>query len=338
MTMPGTTSGREQGNTRRDTPDDGARRDYRPGGADDSASAFATVKRTATEFNEDNLMDWAAALTYYGLLSLFPALIALVSVVGLFGDPQSTTQKVTDIVTQIGPESAAQTFSGPIESITSNRGAAGILLVVGLLTALWSASGYIGAFMRASNVIYETPEGRPFWKLRPLQILVTLIMVILLALLALALVLTGPLAEAVAEPLGIGDAAVTAWDIAKWPVMLAVVVAMIAVLYYASPNVKVRGFMWVTPGSVLAVAVWSVASAAFAFYVANFGSYDKTYGSLGGVVVMLIWLWITNLALLFGHELNAERERSHELAEGEPRAEKEIQLEPRSEPKEQRTT
>jgi membrane protein len=338
MTMPGTTSGREQGNTRRHTPDDGARRDYRPGGADDSPSALATLKRTATEFNEDNLMDWAAALTYYGLLSLFPALIALVSIVGLFGDPQSTTQKVTDIVTQIGPESAAQTFSGPIESITSNRGAAGILFVVGLLTALWSASGYIGAFMRASNVVYETPEGRPFWKLRPLQILVTLVMVILLALLALALLLTGPLAEAVAEPLGVGDAAVTGWDIAKWPVMLAVVVAMIAVLYYASPNVKLRGFRWVTPGSIAAVIVWLIASAAFAFYVANFGSYDKTYGALGGVVVMLVWLWITNLALLFGHELNAERERSQELAEGKSRAEKEIQLEPRSEPKEQRTT
>ena len=335
--MAGTTSGGQR-DTRRDNQDDGARRDYRPTGANDGTSGFATLKRTATEFREDNLMDWAAALTYYGLLSLFPALIALVSIVGVFGDPQSTTQKLTDVVTQIGPESAAQTFSGPIESITSNRSAAGILFVVGLVVALWSASGYIGAFMRASNVVYETPEGRPFWKLRPLQILVTLIMVILLALLALALVLTGPLAEAVAEPLGIGDAAVTAWDIAKWPVMLAVVVMMIAVLYYASPNVKLRGFRWVTPGSIVAVVVWLIASAAFAFFVANFGAYDKTYGALGGVVVMLMWLWITNLALLFGHELNAERERSRELAEGRPRAEKEIQLEPRDEPKEQRTT
>ena len=317
---------------------DRARRDYRPHGADDRPSLFATLKRTATEFSEDNLMDWAAALTYYGLLALFPALIALVSIVGLFADPQSTTQKVTDIVTQIGPDSAAQTFSGPIESITSNRSAAGILFVVGLAIALWAASGYVGAFMRASNIVFETPEGRPFWKLRPLQMLVALVMVILLALLALALVLTGPLAEAVAEPLGIGDAAVTAWDIAKWPVMLAVVVGMISVLYYASPNVKLRGFKWVTPGSIVAVVVWLIASAGFAFYVANFGSYDETYGTLGGVVVMLIWLWITNLALLFGHELNAERERSHELAEGKPRAEKEIQLEPRSEPKEQRTT
>ncbi len=317
---------------------DRARRDYRPHGADDRPSLFATLKRTATEFSEDNLMDWAAALTYYGLLALFPALIALVSIVGLVADPQSTTQKVTDIVTQIGPDSAAQTFSGPIESITSNRSAAGILFVVGLAIALWAASGYVGAFMRASNIVFETPEGRPFWKLRPLQMLVALVMVILLALLALALVLTGPLAEAVAEPLGIGDAAVTAWDIAKWPVMLAVVVAMISVLYYASPNVKLRGFKWVTPGSIVAVVVWLIASAGFAFYVGNFGSYDETYGTLGGVVVMLIWLWITNLALLFGHELNAERERSHELAEGKTRAEKEIQLEPRSEPKEQRTT
>ena len=317
---------------------DAVRRDYRPHGADERPTMFATLKRTATEFSEDNLTDWAAALTYYGLLALFPALIALVSIVGLFADPQSTTEKVTDVVTQIGPESAAQTFSGPIESITSNRGAAGILFVVGLLVALWSASNYVGAFMRASNVIYETPEGRPFWKLRPLQMLVTLVMVILLALLALALVLTGPLAEAVAEPLGIGDAAVTAWDIAKWPVMLVVVIGMIAVLHYASPNVKLRGFKWVTPGTIVAVVVWLVASAGFAFYVANFGSYDKTYGALGGVVVMMIWLWITNLALLFGHELNAERERSQELAEGRPRADKEIQLEPRSAPKEQRTT
>ena len=318
--------------------EDRARRDYRPHGADERPSLFATLKRTATEFREDNLSDWAAALTYYGLLSLFPALIALVSIVGLFADPESTTQKVTDIVTQIGPQSAADTFSGPIESITSNRGAAGVLFVVGLLVALWSASNYVGAFMRASNIVYETPEGRPFWKLRPLQILVTLAMLVLLALLALALVLTGPLAEAVAEPLGISDAAVTAWDIAKWPVMLVVVLTMIDVLYYASPNVKLRGFKWVTPGSVVALVVWLVASAGFAFYVANFGAYDKTYGSLGGVVVMLVWLWITNLALLFGHELNAERERRQELAEGRTRAEKEIQLEPRSEPRDQRTT
>jgi membrane protein len=317
---------------------DEARRDYRPHGTEQKTTAWATLKRTFTEFQEDNLTDWAAALTYYGLLALFPALIALVSLIGLVADPQETTRKVTEIVTQVGPESAADTFAGPIESITSNRSASGLLLILGLATALWSASGYVGGFIRASNIIYETPEGRPFWKLRPLQVLVTLLMVLLLAMLALALVLTGPLAEAVAGPLGIGDAAVTAWDIAKWPVMLAVVVVMIAILYYASPNAKLRGFRWVTPGSVVAIVTWLLASAAFALYVANFGSYDKTYGTLGGVVVMLMWLWITNLALLFGHQLNAERERSLELEEGWPRADKEIQLEPRDEPKEERTT
>jgi membrane protein len=315
-----------------------ARRDYRPTGQKASSSLFATLKRTATEFSEDNLSDWAAALTYYGLLALFPALIALVSIVGLFADPQTTTQKITEIVTQIGPSTSAQTFAGPIKSITSNQSAAGILFVVGLVGALWAASGYVGAFMRASNVIYETPEGRPIWKLRPLQMLVTLAIVILVAILALALVLTGPIVDAVAGPLGISSTATTIWDIAKWPVMLAIVLAIIAVLYYSTPNVKLRGFKWVTPGSILAVVVWLVASAAFAFYVANFGSYDKTYGTLGGVVVMLVWLWITNLALLFGHELNAERERSIEISEGTLRAEKEIQLEPRSEPKTQRTT
>jgi membrane protein len=314
------------------------RADYRPAGGDGKSSLFATVKRTFTEFSEDNMSDWAAALTYYGLLSLFPALIALVSIVGLVGDPAATTKAVTDMVTKLGPSSAADTFAGPIKSITSHRGTAGILFVVGLGTALWSASGYVGAFMRAANIIYETPEGRPFWKLRPLQILVTLVMLILLALVALALVLTGPVVTAVAGPLGIGSTAVTVWDIAKWPVLLAVVVTMFAVLFYSAPNVKLAGFKWVTPGALLAIVLWLVASAAFAFYVANFGSYDKTYGTLGGLVCLLVWLWITNVALLLGMELNSERERSRELDAGMPGADRELQLDARSAPKRQKTT
>jgi membrane protein len=314
------------------------RMDYRPTGADARTGSFPTLKRTVLEFREDGMTDWAAALTYYGLLALFPALIALVSIVGLFGDPAATTRKLTDIVTAIGPSTAADTFSGPIRSITSDRGAAGILFVVGLAVALWSASAYIGAFMRASNVVYETPEGRPFWKLRPLQILVTLVMVVLLALLALALVLTGPVVDQVAGPLGVSNAATTAWDIAKWPVMLAVVILMVGVLYHASPNVELPGFKWVTPGAIVAVVIWLVASALFALYVANFGAYDKTYGALGGVVVLLIWLWITNLALLFGLELNAERERNRELEAGVPGAERELQLDARDAPKRKRTT
>jgi membrane protein len=314
------------------------RADYRPVGADERPSLLGTVKRTVTEFREDNMSDWAAALTYYGLLSLFPALIALVSIVGLVGDPASTTRTVTDIVTKLGPSSAADTFAEPIKSITSHRSAAGVLLVVGLATALWSASSYVGAFMRAANVIYETPEGRPFWKLRPLQVLVTLVMLLLLAAVALALVLTGPVVDAVAGPLGIGSTAVSIWNIAKWPVLLAVVVTMFAVLFYAAPNVKLAGFRWVTPGALFAIVLWLIASAAFAFYVANFGSYDKTYGALGGVVCLLVWFWITNVALLLGMELNSERERGRELSAGVHGADRELQLDARSVPKRQQTT
>jgi membrane protein len=314
------------------------RSDYAPEGTDPGTGWWPTIKRTAKEFQEDNMTDWAASLTYYGLLSLFPALIAMVSLIGIFGDPKSTTESLTEIISEIGPASAAETFQGPIKSITESSGTAGIALVLGILAALWSASGYTGAFMRASNVIYETPEGRPFWKLRPLQLLVTFAMIVLVTLLAVSLVLSGPVVEAVAGPLGIGKTAVDVWNIAKWPVMALVFLAMIAVLYYASPNVKLRGFKWVTVGSLVAIVVWIVASALFALYVANFSSYNKTYGTLGGLIALLVWFWISNLAILFGHELNAERERSLELAERRPRAEREIQLEPRDEPKNQETT
>ncbi len=314
------------------------RREYRPLGWGPDSSLAATLKRTGSEFLEDNLTDWAAALTYYGLLSLFPALIALVSLLGLFGDPKGTTESLTEIITEIGPDSAAETFSGPIESITENRGAASVALVVGLGVALWSASGYVGAFMRAANVIYETPEGRPFWKKRPLQLAVTLAMILLLALLAIGLVMTGPIVDAVAEPLGIGHTAVEIWDIAKWPVMALVFLLMVGVLYYAAPNVKQRGLLWVSPGAVVAIVVWVIASAGFSFYVANFGSYDKTYGTLAGFIVLLIWFWITNIAILFGLQLNAEIERSRQIEEGRPRAEREIQLEPRDEPQPPRSS
>ena len=292
-----------------------------------------TVRRTIAEFKEDNLSDSAAALTYYSVLSIFPALIALVSIVGLVGDPKTVTNALTDVVSSIGPASAVDTFKGPIEETTSSRGSAGVLLIVGIATALWTASGYVGAFMRASNLIYEVEEGRSFVKLRPLQMLVTLVLVLLLALVLVALVLTGPVAEQVGSAVGLSSAAVTVWNIAKWPVLLAMVLFMIALLYYSSPNAKLPGFKWVTPGSLLAIVVWLIASAAFAFYVANFGSYNKTYGALGGVVVFLVWLWITNVAILLGAELNAERERSRELERGIPGAERELQLEHRSEPK-----
>lgn len=289
-------------------------------------SWFGVLKRSAKEFQGDNLTDWAAALTYYGVLSLFPAIIALVSVIGLIGP--SATQPLLDNIAPLTPGPAKEIISGAVTQLASGRSSAGLAFVLGLAGALWSASGYVGAFARASNAIYEVGEGRPFWKLRPIQIAITTVMILLLAACALAVVVTGPVAQQVGNVVGAGSAAVTAWDIAKWPIIALVVVTMISILYYAAPNVKQPGFRWITVGGVIALVIWIVASAAFAFYVANFSSYNKTYGTLGGVVAFLVWLWISNLAILFGAEVNAELERGRELEAGMP-AEREIQVEPR---------
>jgi len=300
-------------------------------------SLFATLKRTFSEFLEDGMIDWAAALTYYGLLSLFPALIALVSIIGLVADPQTTTEKLTEIVGNLGPDSAVDSFSGPISSIASSKGSSGLALIIGLALAIWSASGYIGAFSRASNVVYEVREGRPFTKLRPTQLLVTLAMILILACLAIGLVMTGPVVDAVAEPFGIGATALDIWNIAKWPVMVAMVLLLFAVLYHSSPNVKLPGFRLITPGAVVALGIWVLASAAFAAYVGNFSSYNETYGTLGGFVALLVWFWISNLAVLFGLELNSEFERNREFKSELAGAEHQIQLEPRNDPKPKKT-
>jgi membrane protein len=289
---------------------------------------WAIIKRTVKAFRNDNLTDWAAALTYYAVLAIFPALIALISILGLVGE--SATQPLLDNLAELAPGPAGDILSGAIEELTASP-TAGIALIVGLLGALWSASGYVGGFLRASNTIYEVEEGRPFWRLRPLQIGVTTLMILLLALCAVAVVVTGPLAEQLGDVVGVGDTAVTVWDIAKWPVIALAVITMISVLYYATPNVKQPGFRWITPGGALALSVWVLASAGFAFYIANFGSYNATYGSLAGVIIFLVWLWITNLAILLGAELDAELERERELAAGIPE-EKTIALEHRRAP------
>jgi membrane protein len=293
-------------------------------------SWMGVLKRTFKEFKNDNLTDWAAALTYYAVLAIFPAIIALVSIIGLIGP--SATQPLLDNLGALAPGPANDILSGAVKEVANGRGSAGLAFVLGIVLALWSASGYVGAFARASNAIYEVGEGRPFWKLRPIQLAVTTIMVLLLAVCAIAVVVTGPIAKQLGDVVGAGSAAVIAWDIAKWPVIALVVITMFSILYYAAPNVKQPGFHWITPGGVVALLVWLIASAAFAVYAASFSSYNKTYGALGGVVAFLVWLWISNLAVLLGAELNAELERGRELQAGMP-AEREIQLEPRDEPK-----
>ena len=289
-------------------------------------SWWGALKRTVGEFRRDNLTDWAAALTYYGVLSIFPALLVLVSVVGLIGS--SATQPLLDNLGSFAPGAAKDIVGNAIRGLEASKGAAGVLFIVGLLGALWSASGYIAAFMRASNAIWDVEEARPIWWTLPLRIGITVVVVVLLAVSAIAVVLTGPLAENAGGLLGLGGAVVTAWDIAKWPVLLLIVSGIFALLYYPAPNVRQPGFRWLTPGGVLAVCVWIVASAAFAAYVANFGSYNKTYGSLGAVIIFLVWLWISNVALLLGAELNAELARSRAIETGHPEEEEPF-LEPR---------
>ena len=298
------------------------------------ASWQDTLKRTLREAKEDKLNHWGAALTYYAVLSMFPAVLVLVSLVGLFAEPARVTKVMTDTVSQLGPTTAARTFQGPIESITAHRGTAGIMFVVGIVAALWAASGYVSAFADACNTIYEVDEGRPFWKLKPLQLLVTFVIIMLAAIVALTLVLSGPIVGALGSSLGISGTVLTAWRFAKWPMMLALVLVIFGVQYYTAPNAKVTGLRWVTGGAVLALLTWIVASIALALYAANFGSYDKTYGTLGGVVVFLIWLWVTNIAILLGAEFNAETERARQVETGVPGAERRLRLGEREKPSE----
>jgi membrane protein len=290
-------------------------------------SWFGVLRRTGAEFREDNLTDWAAALTYYAVLAIFPALIVLVSVLGLIGE--SATQPLIDNLGKVAPGPAKEIFTSAIENIQGSKGAAGVFFVIGLLGALWSASGYIAAFMRASNAIYDIEEGRPLWKTLPLRVGLTVLLMVLTAVSAIGVTLSGGLAKEAGNLIGVGDTAIDVWNIAKWPVLLLFVSFMFAVLYWAAPNVKQPGFRWITPGGVLAVIGWVIASVAFAFYVSNFGSYNKTYGALAGPIVFLVWLWVSNIVILLGAEFNAELERGRAIEGGMRPEDTEPFVEPR---------
>ncbi|MFD3786873.1 YihY/virulence factor BrkB family protein [Streptomyces cyaneofuscatus] len=286
----------------------------------------AVLRGTLKEFKDDELADRAAALTYYGVLALFPALLVLVSLLGLAGE--SATQQVLKNLRKLAPGSARDVISDAVEQLQGNAGVGSFMAIAGLAVAVWSASGYVAGFIRTSNAIYDMPEGRPVWKVLPLRLALTVTLMVLACAGALIVVFSGGLARQAGAALGIGDTPLAIWSIAKWPVLVLLVTVMIAVLYWAAPNAKGRGFTWVTPGSFLALVIWLAASAGFAFYVANFASYNKTYGALAGVVVFLVWLWITNLAILLGLEFDAEMARQRAIAGGHPKDE-EPYVEPR---------
>lgn len=289
----------------------------------------AVLKGTLREFQDDELTDRAAALTYYGVLALFPALLVLVSILGMTG--KSTTDKLLDQVNDLAPGSVGDIVTNAVHQLQGSGGIGSIMAVVGIVLALWSASGYIAAFIRTANAVYDMPEGLPVWKVLPLRLGVTVVLMVLAVISSCIVVFTGGIAKRAGDALGLGDTALTVWSIAKWPVLVVLVTIMIAILYWATPNAKVRGFRWITPGSALALLIWLVASAGFAFYVANFGSYNKTYGTMAGVIVFLVWLWISNLAILLGLEFDAETARQRAVAGGLPPDE-----EPYAEPRDTR--
>lgn len=295
---------------------------------DVAAPAWGYVlKRTLAEFTKDRCTHLAAALTYYALLSLFPAILALVSTLGLVGQGQQTVEALLGIVESAGGGGVADTLRDPLTQLADAPGA-GLAFVIGLAGAIWSASGYVTAFAHSMNVIYEVEEGRPIWKLRPIMLAITVLLLLIAMIMVLLLVVSGPIAESIGDALGLGEVAVTVWSIAKWPVLVAFAVLLIAVLYHATPNVQQPKMRWISPGGIVGLVVLALASLGFFFYVANFGNYDRTYGSIGGVIVLLLWLWIVNLALLFGAEFDAELERGRQL-QGGIDAEEDIQLPPR---------
>jgi membrane protein len=287
-----------------------------------------TFRKTLHEFTFDQCTDIAAALTYYAVLSIFPALIALISLLGLFGQGQKSVNTILQVLGSVAPAQALKVLKGPIEGFV-NSPASGFALVFGIVLAIWSASGYVGAFTRAMNRVYEIDEGRPFWKLKPMQLLVTVIGIVLLLIVVLMLVISGPVTQAIGNAIGLAGPVQAVWEIAKWPVIAIILVVMVAILYYATPNVKQPKFRWMSIGAAVALLVLVLASVLFAFYVTTFSNYAKNYGSLAGVVIFLLWLWIANLALLFGAELDAEVERGRQLRGGIEGAEDDIQLPPR---------
>lgn len=278
---------------------------------------FGVLKRTVTEFIDDDLNDRAASLTYYGILSIFPGLLVFVSGLGLLG--KSTTDEVLVNLQELTPGPAREIISTGIKNLQDNPRAAGVLAIVGLLIAFYSATSYIGGFMRAANAIYDVPEGRPLWKTLPIQLAFTALTGIFFAASALSVVFTGKLAQGAGRALGLERQTVQIFDIVKWPILVIVAGMLIALLYWAAPNARQGGLRWITPGSVLAVLVWVIVSAGFAIYISKFDSYNKTYGTLGGVIIFLVWLWLTNVAILLGAEFDAELNRARAIAAGLPR-------------------
>ncbi|QFU98546.1 Putative ribonuclease-like protein YfkH [Luteimicrobium xylanilyticum] len=282
------------------------------------------AKRSIREFQSDGGQDLAAALTFYAVLAAAPATVALVSLLGFVGDPEKAINDTLDSIRDFAPPQTLDQVESFIRPIAGSTGS-GWALVIGLVLALWSASGFVGAFGRAMNRVYGVPEGRPVWKLRPWLLLVTAVVFVIVVAIIAAMVLSGSIARQVGDLVGLSSTAVTVWNVVKWPVIVILAVLLVALLYWATPNVKQTKFRWISPGALVALVIAAVATLLFGFYVGHAANYNATYGTLAGLFILLLWIYILNMVLILGAEVDAELERGRELQAGVA-AEEDIQL------------
>lgn len=285
-------------------------------------------KRSLAEFTQDGCTDLAASLTYFTVLSVFPGLLAVVSLLGVFGQGQQTADAITEFLAGRVPEELNTLLEPTITNLTQATGAGIVALIIGVASGLWTASGYVGAFSRAMNRVYDVSEGRTFIKHKASMLAVTLFVVVTVVLIFLMVLLSGSIARTLGDAIGLGETSVMVWNIAKWPVVLLLLILLVAVLYYATPNVQQPKFKWVSPGAVFAIIGVIVAAVGFSIYATQFASQADTYGVIGGVILGLLGIWIFNNVLLFGAEIDAELQRGRELEAGLP-SEEMLHLPPR---------
>ena len=284
------------------------------------ATAWRVIKRTVIAFYDNQMTHHAAALTYYGLMSLFPALLVAVSLLGLLGQYPETYDAIIGAIREVSPDATIDTFDSALRTALEHKGSAAVAFVVGLLVALYGTTGVLEAARRALNVAFEVENGRSFLQRKATDIVSSVVLMVLVLITLVLVFVGGGFAEAVFDLIGLGSTAEEVWAVARWPAAVATAMLVFSWVYYVTPDVEQRSFRWVTPGAAVGVAIWMLASAAFAFYLANLNDLNATYGSFGAALVLIFWLWLSNVAMLFGAQLNAEIERQQQLAEGVPPA------------------
>ncbi len=276
------------------------------------------LKRAALKFYDDQMTQHAGALTYYSLMSLFPALLLGLSLLGLLGEYPRTYNAIIDYLEPIVPSPALSAIDESLRQALERKGTAATALFVSIGIALYGTTGALESARRALNVVFEVEHGRRFFHRKAIDIGSTFFLMGLILLTLMFMFVGGGTARRAFDLLGLGAEAYEVWNLARWPAAIAVAILIFALIYYVTPDVRHRSFRWVTPGAMVGVAVWIVVSAAFGRYVSDFANVSAVYGAFAGAIVLVVWLWLSGVALLFGAELDAEIEREKELDEGVP--------------------